>query len=45
MDNSAIMCDKIEDSFDEEGKLKLSHTMKQILMKRKQPVKCKISIF
>ena len=39
MDNSAITCDEIIESYDEEKK------NQQILMKRRQPVKPKISIF
>ena len=40
MDDSVIACDEIIESNDEETKL-----FQQILMKRKQPVKHKISIF
>ena len=40
MDDSAITCDEIIESYEEETKL-----FQQILMKRKQTVKCKIYIF
>ena len=42
MDDSTITCDKIIESFDE-GK-EVSRTTKQILMKRKEPVKRRIFI-
>ena len=38
MDNSVIMCNEVIELFDEE-------LLQQILMERKQPLKCKISIF
>ena len=40
MDNSAIRCDEIVESCEEETK-----TIQQILMKRKQSVKQKVSLF
>ena len=40
MDDSAITSDEVIESYNEETKL-----FQQILMKRKQPVKHKISIF
>ena len=43
MDYSAIACNEIIESFDEHAEA--SRTMKQILMKRKQPVKHKIFKF
>ena len=43
MDNLAIMCDEVIESCNEETKT--IPTNLQILMKRKQPVKRKISMF
>ena len=40
MDDSAIICDEVVESYDKEIKL-----FQQILIKRKQSVKCKISAF
>ena len=46
MNNSAIICDEVIDANAEaKSNAKLSSTTKQILMKRKQSVKRKISIF